>query len=295
MEGLKNEKQRAKKLSSDFSFNLAFWGGVILGLLLSLVIAYLNHNNLDWCSKPECFSNLLAIYDFPIKVAVALITLSGIRALVFRSEQSAIQIEETEKQNIFSNYVAHRCEFFNVLKKIESEKSVNFYESQELYSRFFPSNSPNYVEFESWPGNRSNSFLTSVVAMLNALINEFRSAAIIQDKNERLEQYKEWFAINYASLLDQIGLQHMESEIAAIMKDDTNKDGLLVDRVENELFIKLRHLTAIVTTICNFSQPSGLTGPLSICCDEHGLMIMMYNSEKARKNPTMSLSATLPE
>ena len=112
--------------------------------------------------------------------------------------------------------------------------------------------------------------------------------------NKRLEQYEYWFNINYQHLLKLIGLR-MTSELIIMMNYNTNKGAGEMDRIENEVFSQTKYLTAIVTTLCNFSQPSGLTESLSISHNENDLITAMFSIKKARKNPTKDLSSTLPE
>lgn len=193
-------------LSKDKIFNTFFWGGIILGLVISFLIGLKNWKDFYLCWEPICFSNLLIIFKFPISIVTAGLTLSGFRAIVFRSKQTTMQIEGMIRQNNYSNYLAHKKEFMTILESIEkqnfledrNEKVLKFYNKEMLYSVLFPKNTPINVEFEST--GIPNSLLSIVFDSYVEKLAEIRSLSDSISSGERTEKKHK----NFACILSEV-------------------------------------------------------------------------------------------
>lgn len=88
-------------------------------------------------------------FSFPIAIAKAGLALSGIYALAFRSQQTAIQIrraeealEETKINNAYANYRAHKEEMFKEFDRIAGKFGMRVQQKNELYQKLFHQNGP---------------------------------------------------------------------------------------------------------------------------------------------------------
>ncbi len=129
-----------------------FWGFIGLGAVFSLIsLGFIIYSdNLIWCGSSRCFSDALEIFRFPVQTFTAGIALATLRALMFRSEQTAKQIDVAErqikeviKQNTFKNYFDHKNDFLALLGDFERNFDIRFKSKNELYRSLFPFNTPN--------------------------------------------------------------------------------------------------------------------------------------------------------
>lgn len=90
---------------------------------------------------PTCLETLFNNMKIPLGILTATVTIAGFWTLLFRSEQTAKQIEVTIENNIYKNYIDHKKDFFLLLKTIEDELGGKFIDSTAFYYRLFPTNS----------------------------------------------------------------------------------------------------------------------------------------------------------
>jgi len=148
------KKVENDKLWKDWLFLVSFFGGIFLGSAISCIIIW-NENLISYlCFSAQCFSNILIYFKFPLSLAAAGITLSGLRAVVFRSEQAARQLDELCRKNTFTDFLDHKKVFFDLLKSIEEENSkwICFKNKEALYRKMFGDNSPTQMDFVSNTG-----------------------------------------------------------------------------------------------------------------------------------------------
>lgn len=155
---LRNE--HLKKYSNSLLQQDAVFLSILVGTLLisAGLSAFLILGNRLWediCIRPECFNNVLVIFDVPIKVATAGVALAGLYALVFRSRQTALQIEtaenaleEASRNNTYANYRAHKAEVFDEFDRIAEKRGFSVVQKNGLYRELFPLNGPQYFAHE---------------------------------------------------------------------------------------------------------------------------------------------------
>ena len=170
-----------------------FWtlGGV--GLFLAVVCAAIINYQLSksplysTCEAfflPHCLENLVSNMRVPIGILTVTLTLLGFWALIFRSGQTARQIELTSNQieltinhNTFTNFLAHKKAFMELLGGLEEEYEVRFSNKENLYRKLFPRNAPNNVDFT---GHEEGVIF--LIGRYNELEEEFREIrGIIKD------------------------------------------------------------------------------------------------------------------
>jgi len=131
----------------------------------TLAILYTTTGKLNLCGMPECFSNFLMYYSFPMKLAAATIAILGIIGMLHRSEQMAKQIKITNEQNKYSNYFSHLKEFkeqiYNLELDIIQPRNIN-----KLYKIIFPQNT--HTNFD--PVGTIDS-LTAELQEMNAIVS----------------------------------------------------------------------------------------------------------------------------
>lgn len=151
---ISNTQQPIKSLFDDRVFITLLISGLVLSVASAAAIIYAS--NLKLCLQAECFNNALTVFKFPIGIATAGITLSGLYALAHRSQQTAIQIRKTEEQiakaeaalqetksnNIYSNYLRHKEACIADFKIIGDRCNFDVVDPEKLYSNIFPDNSP---------------------------------------------------------------------------------------------------------------------------------------------------------
>ena len=158
---------RPSSLSKNILFNLCLWGGATLTIAVGLIIA--TNNEYPLCFKVSCFSNLLVIYEIPIKIASTGIALAAFVALIHRSEQTNYQIDITNRQNIFKNFMDHRAELFKVLDTLSEDYGISFKHRNDLYFKLFPKNNFQNVEFVSSATDNKDSKIISIISTYNDL------------------------------------------------------------------------------------------------------------------------------
>lgn len=130
-----------------------FWFLWMAGLSLSSFIAteiYLANELLYACNSfwsLSCLNNFLPAMKLPIGILTATVTLVGIWSLIFRSQQTAKQIELTLKSNTYDQYRSHKDDFKEVLSDLEKTFGVSFINPFRLYQLIYPHNNPQSVSF----------------------------------------------------------------------------------------------------------------------------------------------------
>lgn len=105
----------------------------------------------------DSFKNFYEIFKIPLSLIAASPVTAGIAAIIHRSEETAKQIELSNKQykssqqrNNFENYTKHKDELektLTYLQKNTTYKTIKaFYPSINIYRRLFPNN--NFKNFE---------------------------------------------------------------------------------------------------------------------------------------------------
>lgn len=181
-----------KKLGQSTIFNVAFYGPILLGLVLLLFTVYYNAEH-SLCLSSECFNNFFTLYKLPISVMGLSIPLSAIAAAIHRSEETSRQIlltqsqfNETLAQNKFSNYIKHKEDFFDLIENMENVCKCKFNDPLGTYKKIFPKNSYSTLDFNSHPKDatqRTNKLLETLQQTL------WSATTVLFDPDSSEDQY----------------------------------------------------------------------------------------------------------
>lgn len=130
-----------KTLIKLWYFWLALLFPICLGLGISIVIYLVNDLGIDWTKSG--LNTFLEYFRIPLTISSLSIPATALVAAIHRSEQTFVTIAESKKQNTFSNALKHREEFIKLLKELEVELDVKFYDKYKLYIELFPENKSN--------------------------------------------------------------------------------------------------------------------------------------------------------
>jgi hypothetical protein len=150
-----------------------FWILWMIGLTLAFYIAteiYVTNELLNTCNSfwsLPCLNNFLPAMKLPIGILTATVTLVGIWSLIFRSQQTAKQIELTLQSNTYDQYRAHKNDFKEVLDDLEKSFKVSFINPFRLYQLIYPNNNSQHVIFQ-----HSDTYLLNICDELEQLAME---------------------------------------------------------------------------------------------------------------------------
>lgn len=196
---------KPKPLSSNMYFKSSLWGGIVISAFFSIFI--ISRNDLYWCSEISCFSSFLTIFDFPLKILSASLAISGFVALVHRSEQTRHQIEMSINQNLFKNFIDHKKEFMEIISSMESGFPIKISDKSSLYTKLFPNNNTQNVEFISSGRNGDKSDLSFLIENHNKLISQYND--MIHDYSAEVSNP----TIEFATWLSEYLILSMKLEI----------------------------------------------------------------------------------
>lgn len=179
------------KIENDFEHKLIHskvlkWiivTGLSSAVFITGIIVY-NAWTIELCRpifSGTCLSNFSYNMKFPATLITATLALSGFWALIFRSHQTSVQIETSQKQtqltidnNTFNNYIAHKKVFNDILEEIEDQHQCKVLHKSFIYDSIFPSNSPTHISFTS-----DGSYLTKINKDYEKLLE--KSAAYVEN------------------------------------------------------------------------------------------------------------------
>lgn len=193
----KNSESRHSSLHEDPLFKGILWATGFCSVAIAAVIIGCNQLWAQFCTTPACFNNVLTIFKLPISVATAGITLAGLYALVFRSRQTALQIEtaenaleEASRNNTYANYRAHKEEMCKEFDRIAADFDLVIPDKHFLYNNIFPKNSAKYFAPEGFHNPPSNkNMLVRLVESFNVIDQRLPRSPI--DDLQELAGHKE--------------------------------------------------------------------------------------------------------
>ena len=159
-----------------------FWLALAIPLLSAVAIAasikYSDSSIGQLCGSSACWTNFIIFFKVPIAIASLAIPIAGIFVAMHRSDETAIQIKNSQRQideafanNKFGNYLKHRDSFINLvlagqerLPQKESRVKIN---ASALYEKIFPKNSYTYLELHS---DSNYQFWSIVNSRIEALL-----------------------------------------------------------------------------------------------------------------------------
>lgn len=176
----KAKDQRVRTLGQDCVFRtILFFGGLVTAGVIAWILR-VDWNDLTFiCKSYSCMASVMDVLKLPIAMLTAVFAVAGFYAVVFRSQQTSIQIQETLNQNIFKNYLDHKKQFMDMLKGFEEQHHAKFFNKDELYVKFFPKNSPKHVDFHAVVTGGDKSELEYLILEYNKSVANFNT--IVRD------------------------------------------------------------------------------------------------------------------
>ncbi|WP_423187096.1 hypothetical protein ACO1PK_02440 [Alishewanella sp. d11] len=130
-----------KTLMQLWQFWFALVLPILLGLGLGIWIDY--YNNLTFDLTKHGLNTFLDYFKLPLSLASLSIPATALVAAIHRSEQTLVTIQESKRQNTFSNALKHREEFIKLLKEMETELDITFFDKYKFYKTLFKNNTNN--------------------------------------------------------------------------------------------------------------------------------------------------------
>jgi hypothetical protein len=176
----KVKDQRVCTLGQDCVFRTILISGLLITAAIISWILIVDWDDLTFiCDSYTCMASMMDVLKLPIAILTAAFAVAGFYAVVFRSQQTAIQIQETLNQNIFKNYLDHKKQFMDMLKGFEEQHLAKFFNKDELYVKFFPKNSPRHVDFHAVITGGDKSELEYLILEYNKSVANFNK--IVRD------------------------------------------------------------------------------------------------------------------
>ncbi|MFA0813806.1 hypothetical protein [Microbulbifer epialgicus] len=144
-------------------FTYTLYIGIIATLASIVVISILlgvqtggENARYESCMSMTCINNIFIYFAPAIKIGAGFLAILGIIALIFRSEQTATQISNSNKslqydiarnsklweheqlKTAFSQYFQHKETFLKLMERIESQLGISFLDKTSLYRDWFP-------------------------------------------------------------------------------------------------------------------------------------------------------------
>ncbi|AWY01006.1 hypothetical protein A8139_14215 [Marinomonas primoryensis] len=249
-----------KKLSQDIWFRLSFWGGLLLGGLLSLLLIL--NNDLEFCAQLTCYSYSLELFALPIHVVASGMALAAFRATIFRSDQTNTQIEAAIVQNRFKNYIDHKKEFMNLLDAFESSYDVKIKSRLYLYKNIFPENSPTRMKFDSKNLNNDKSWIDSFLTQFNESIKEFEGLHMRISVNYNSPSNNEiarWLS-SYLMLIHQLDINFPRSQMVSESFKGLFSSYDHINMIPPNIGESLLVISAYFKDLASFCLPSRIEG-----------------------------------
>lgn len=144
-------------------FQLAiFWWPVVIIIAISFLLIWIisSNNDLKFCLEYECFNNLLSIYRVPLGFMALGVTVAVLIASNHRSVQTKAQIEESQSQNIFSNYYRHVEEFEGYVSTNIADDQLIINNIREVHFLLYPDSKKGFFSFSQIFIKETEEFFT---------------------------------------------------------------------------------------------------------------------------------------
>lgn len=158
-----------KPLHARLDFILSIATPILISIITGATIAY-SEPALKLCFTAACYSGFVDIFKFPITIAALAFPLAGIVAAYHRSIETSKQINISETNNTFSNYIKHRDDFIEHLTQLEiqEEHKGRLSDPRILYKILFPENSYTFFDPSFHLGDE-NFLLKQIEEISNSL------------------------------------------------------------------------------------------------------------------------------
>ena len=180
-----------KKLFEIKEFWISLSVPIILAAIFASIIAANSELTLDLSYNG--FNKFIDIFKFPMGVLALIFPLVALVATNHRSRQSATQIKQGREQNTFSNFYKHKESFHNMTERLEKRYDITFFEPDQLYSKIFPENSPEYLKYKK--NNGDSDYISKIRGELLSVLEEssnigFQNIVGIS-KNDQIKHFYE--------------------------------------------------------------------------------------------------------
>ncbi|WP_445357271.1 hypothetical protein ACJJIC_14680 [Microbulbifer sp. ANSA002] len=146
----KTPEEKEPTLTEDFRFKFLFWAGISATafMLIIMTMLFIERPQPESNSTGIAWVQMLTTYLTPVfNVAAGSIAMIGIVSLVFRSEQTARQLEHSNRalnherrKSSFSIFIEHQELFNKTIDIIEEHVPFRFEFRGTLYKHMFPFN-----------------------------------------------------------------------------------------------------------------------------------------------------------
>ena len=157
-----------KKLFEIKEFWISLSAPIILAAIFASIMAANSELTLDLSYNG--FNKFIDIFKFPMGVLALIFPLVALVATNHRSRQSATQIKQGREQNTFSNFYKHKESFHNMTERLEKRYDITFFEPDQLYSKMFPENSPEYLKYKK--NNGDSDYISKIRGELLSVLEE---------------------------------------------------------------------------------------------------------------------------
>lgn len=253
--GIKVWKKRPVVLATYLPFILVVFTTVVVSFGSAYKIAVFLEWNICFVS-PTCYNSIFTNFKFPLGAAAAGLSLMGLTGAFFRSEQTERQMQATLQQNVYTNYVTHRKEFFALLEGLEKTYPINFLSKPLVYKQVFPDNNPTnlVLSIDDHTSKKSDSIKITSFDLLKAVAELWEMNSIwpsdIQKSNSRVEQLKSILG-SLQRLYSVLGIEFIGFEIKWGVARESNHTSPKLIKPEQTLFA-LNITQSIVEQITSF-------------------------------------------
>ncbi len=214
--------------------------------------------------KLTCATQIRDAIYIPIAIITGTLTAAGFWSLIFRSEQTAQQIDLSSQQmkmasnnNLFNNFIAHKKEFIELINGFEEDLNCTVKGKRQLYSKLYPHNNPSNLDF-ACNELAIKKMVTNNEERLNTFLNK------INGKTDDL---------NVRDAFEELICELSETLNVTMERDTvTALDGSLVKKLPQDLHNTLFLARRLYQLIADFSEQSEsiykITHNLSPCEEE---------------------------
>ncbi len=284
----KVKDQRVRTLGQDCVFRTLLFFGLLITAFVVVWILVIDWDSITFkCESYSCMASIMDVLKLPIAILTAVFAVAGFYAVVFRSQQTSIQIQESLSQNIFKNYMDHKKLFMDILSGLQEQKKIEISNKEQIYAELFPFNSPLYVEFSSRSIDSEKSLIifwfdefNSKMAKLDEI---FQGSISNEGRFVHTDVFARWLS-GYSSFLLEMhisfaGGAKVTSQIGA--KYFGGREALM--GIPSDLELSFSQMQYVLQTLSRFCllRPSDLSvkSPSSVRSDEIARLVEVITKE----------------
>lgn len=210
------------------------------------------------CFEPDCWNRLLEYFRVPIALLSAGFAIAGLYALVHRSQQTAIQINAAQANSTFSNYIAHKKDFGEMISNLEREFPQFSYSQTGLYVKLFPHNNPKTMSYTPLLADDDETIVARLARLYNDLVNAVRWQADLIPSGDVPKGVLEDILRKYFNLQLHLGLnakQGVPADMKFALRHGDNTPDISQNLVPFDIVGCIRVLERILTALVFFCSP----------------------------------------